>query len=33
MTPREMQIAFERELNITNDLQKPTSDTILYWLN
>lgn len=33
MTPREMQIAFERELNIIDDLQKPTSDTILYWLN
>lgn len=28
-----MQIAFERELNVGNDLQKPTSDTTLYWLN
>lgn len=33
MTPRQMQIAFERELNIIDDLQKPTSDTTLYWLN
>lgn len=33
MTPREMQIAFERELNVVNDLQKPMSDTVMYWLN
>lgn len=34
MTPREMQIAFERELDTPNNLDiKPTSSTTFYWLN
>lgn len=34
MTPRQMQIAFERELNTQNNIAiKPTSDTTMYWLN
>lgn len=33
MAAREMQIAFERELNVVNDPNKPTSDMTLYWLN
>ena len=34
MTPRQMQIAFERELNTQiDDSKKPTSDTTVYWLN
>lgn len=34
MTPREMQIAFERELNTqSNSAIKPMSDTTMYWIN